>query len=290
MSKGFTLPEMMIALGLGSIMFLLGTTGILFVNHKAQQADAAMQSQIQGFDVKNALGKHDICTANLQGVKLKIDEPEGSPIQTIDAFDVQGNKTQNIVKVGAQLGAMTVESIQLVPKGDLNGLALAAELQIFAKAGNLPLAPRRINILAKMNSDKIIQCVGIGDMSLTAESICEYNGMIYDRGQKQCVAPPGKWFTGTPYNVSCGAGYIPNPSWWNPCDCWSPGNYEEMFGMSRTYTNGMTQNGGPPPARNNYDDIAQSCSCNYANDVDPAQWQAAVYCKAINVNTIQAAQ
>lgn len=236
--------------------------------------------------MKQVLSDRTKCLNNIGGKAYTDNATTPTVLNSINDYDPTGS-VQNLLTVGTVTQGLQINSIQLVPKGNIDNTYYMADLVVGVDhmlTKTPPFAPLQFPLIVKVSTGAIYDCATADTATgMDGSTVCASQDQIYDPKTGRCKDPVITTFTGSTTGVKCGDGFVPTVYGW-PCECIAPKNFdwskEGQFSTTRCYPEGSDNctTWTTPASTNDYNDKSMQCSCGFAVGIDPSGWKAKIYC------------
>ena len=293
---GFTLMEVIVTVGIFSLLALMAGTFGNFYAARFRQMENAVAVDLAVNDIRLVFSQPNQCRANL------IDTPVTAsgallPSKSIGQFDPSliGPKsalpypppTRVLAHLNAQVSNVIFDDMTLTPVGKISPsltavrLTLKVRLPSFIPAGALT---RTIDLLSIVGATgNVTDCWVQQDTGkLISNQVCKVssNGALdtYDPATSNCVLSNGKWYDGTEMAATCPAGTKVTATATYQSNCRDSGSGiadprpPTMFPM----TTGPALNASRGTLWITVDIPSSTCSCSPASDLPPALFASTV--------------
>lgn len=279
--RGFTLVEMMVILGVSTLLVagLAGSFNFAWRSMRSVDQNQKYQGLVE--DLRLALRTKENCTRNLKDRVLDPAQP-GIPVTTVNLYDAAGNVQTEIIAPKKDYEGVTVQQVQLIPRASIAKNQVAAELEIQAHkvitSDGPGLQAKSFAVLVEIDplTKKIISCSSSMDEGVPLmDRICE----VMSGGQQ--FYDPEKGICVSRYNTTCtpgtrAAATCPAGTKLSSCKVGRPGGFDDDFDevINRGYL-------GPdgesrlriiraPPGFGEMNASTNSCTCFYGVGVTGA--------------------
>lgn len=289
---GFTLTEVMIAVGISAMITLSIVTTLSIA--ASSQANIEKTSEVDSVmeEVNVLLSDRNRCTLNLTGTTVPpTTDLHGGALATpsIRDFDAAGTPGSTLLAVGATANGITPTDIRLVNMAQLDSTHVAARLTFTFQKPNV-LGPatvvRNIPVTITTSAGTVSSCAtGAAGTLNVANQVCAMSGnadmWTLNPETGKCEEKALTWFDGDDKSATCPPGYKipPIDSEWQNCDWIEPVGFTWTPPCAiRRMADGTEMWMCPNPVVMAQDLNTNTCSTTYASGINSTGFKIRVRC------------
>jgi len=305
--SGFSLVEMMLALGIGAlVMTAAGSLMVYFETHHTVLSREAKMAEIMQL-VKMNLNDYRTCSANVYLAALpengtaqlhSIDYYSVNPANPNAAVPTNMMKSSNLIAVGQLADDVKVTGIRLEGKGYINSYndgttTLLADLVVTFDPRLTGVTEERrlpLQLQVYRTTNAVSACtVSATTGAINLVTLCEISGQTFNPSTGSCGGvQQATWYYGNPDATTCPAGWAPSPFVNNQtdrCACKQPRNFNsQQICQKQQMSDGSFQTVCAPNYRTTWDATANACDCIYAQGLVTTKWKAGIECVQTSAN------